>query len=239
VKEENFLVDFGKIDLLKTKSLNAIQRLNWRAELLIARNKFAMEDKRILDLACNNGRLSYVCLKSGAKNVVGVEGRSHLVKRANEWVAPKFPEKAVFIQDDIFEYLSRVEPGTFDTVLCLGFLYHTTRQEELFRKIKRIRPEYLIVDSYVDRNVFSITRFGPKYSPSLTFKFENPEKEGTTIEENGLIATPTKSFIEMMLKTYGFSFEEIVFKKSGIGNWTGLKDYKKKKRVSFLARTKG
>ena len=80
---QQFDVNFSNTVFTETSQVWAYpDRLNWRCELLLTRQKHVVEGKRILDLASHDGRFSYACLKLGAKHVTGVEGRPHLVEHA-------------------------------------------------------------------------------------------------------------------------------------------------------------
>ena len=131
-------------------------RISSRCEVLFVRNPEAIKGKIILDLASHDGRLSYACLKLGAKHVTGVEGREYLVNHANDNLTQMgySPEQFHFTQGDVFDYLEKVKPGEFDTILCCGFFYHTIRHVEMVREYQRIKPEYLLLDTLVERGRF-------------------------------------------------------------------------------------
>jgi SAM-dependent methyltransferase len=235
---DKFFINYENVDLIvarKPEFLD-INRLNWRVELFLSQNRKAIEGQRILDLASNNGKFSYACLELGAKHVTGVEGRAHYVENANKFMSSRHPsDKWRFIQGDLFEYLSTVKTGEFDTILCFGFLYHTTKQVELFNEIKRIKPAHFILDTTVVKNYFSLGRRGFKNPPSLIFMTEDPTLDRMTIDESGIVAIPSKSFIEEMLRLHDFDYNEIDFRKAGIKNWAGIKDYKKGRRIAYIA----
>ena len=119
-----FYVDFNNTTFIQTSRVGAEpQRLNWRCEIFLTCNPEAIKDKRILDLASHDGRFSYACLKLGASHVCGVEGREYLVKYAIDNLSRLgyTQKQSSFIQDDVFNYLAKVKPGEFDTVLCFDF----------------------------------------------------------------------------------------------------------------------
>jgi len=157
--KNDFYVDYKGTPFLETGKIKAESlphRLNWRCEILLTRNRQAIEGKRVLDLASHDGMFSYACLKLGASRVTGVEGRENLIKSAtNNLTALGYTkERFTFIQDDVFDYLAKVKAGEFDTILCFGIFYHTIRQAELLREIKRIRPSHFILDTFVQRGTF-------------------------------------------------------------------------------------
>lgn len=241
MKNKEFLINYENVNLIsagtRPATFSDFNRLNWRCQALLTQNQEAIKGQKVLDLACNNGKFSYACLKLGAKHVTGVEGRLQIVERAERLMSSTAPQdKWRFLQGDLFDYLSSVKPGEFDTILCFGFLYHTTRQVDFFEEMKRIKPAYVIVDTTVYRKFFTFGRRGFKKPASLVFFTEDPTLERMTIDESGLVALPTKSFLEYMFKLHGFSYQEISFKKAGIKNWAGLKDYRKGGRVAYIAK---
>lgn len=234
---DKFFIDYENVNLIVTKNPDFfdINFLNWRVELLLAQNQKAIEGQKVLDLASHDGRFSYACLELGAKHVTCVEGRSQIVEYGKKFMSSYHPsDKWSFIQSDLFEYLSTVKTGEFDTILCFGFLYHTTRQVDLFNEIKRLKPTYFLLETTVIKNYFVGYRSFKK-PPALIFKTENPTLERMTIDESGIVAIPSKSFLEEMLRLHGFAYKEIDFNKAGIKNWTGLKEYKKGRVVAYIA----
>jgi SAM-dependent methyltransferase len=251
-------VDYSQSAFLETSRVAAkMNRLNWRAEVLLARNREAVEGKTVLDLACHDARFSYACLKLGAQRVQGVEGRDHLVENARKNLAELGygTDKCGFACGDLFDYLASVEPGQFDTILCFGVFYHTIRQIELLQQIKRIRPRYFILDTFVekeqsariatDRIDTTLGRLGKATTDlvrgksrnvgCLVFMYENPEIEGATIDPTGLIAWPTASLVDVLFQYYGFKSQRIDWHQQGIDDWSHIKDYRMGTRLSWIA----
>lgn len=147
-------LDFSNTAFMRSSCVNAyVNRLNWRAEVLIARNPEAFVGKRVLDLASHDGRFSYAALACGARSVVGVEVRQKHVDLAvrNMREHGVDPGTYQFVAGDLVEYLREVAPGAFDTVLCLGIFSHLIEQVEVLREIRRIRPQHLIIDTWLAR----------------------------------------------------------------------------------------
>jgi len=163
-----------------------------------------------------------------------------------------------FIEGDMFDCLPRLNAGEFDTVLCLGIFYHTIRQVELLRELRRLRPRNLVLDTNVSRERFSFkldsllgrirgkrslppeeARLSKAFQGAyLQFRRENHRGEGSTgstIDPVGMAAIPTKPLVELLLESHGFRFREIRWKEAGISDWTHLHDYRKGKRVSYIA----
>ena len=86
-----------------------------------------VEGKRVLDIASHDGRWTMAAIDAGASHVLGIEARKALVDAAHATFAKYavMPKKFGFITGDVHDVLTRVPPGSIDTVLCLGFFYHT------------------------------------------------------------------------------------------------------------------
>lgn len=267
-----FRINYENTPFLATGTTGIhVNRLNWRAEVLLTRNLAAVKDKRILDLASHDGRFSWACLRLGASHVTGVEVQSKLVKVANQNLTGLGYglESFNFVEDDVFNYLQRVKPGEFDTILCLGFFYHTVRQIELLSEVKRIKPEFFVLDTMIApelsklgdiprlirkaglKHLLHLNRY-PKYSGSLdrslkrgtqtargvgrlVFTYGERARETSTNEPAHLRATPTKSLVETLFESYGFTFQRLRWNREEIRDWTKIQDYKTGARVSYLA----
>lgn len=259
--QTNMEIDFSQTKFLETSQTAAdLNRLNWRAEMLLARNRKAVAGRQVLDLASHDGRFSYASLKLGAKKVVGVEIREHLVENSKKtFESLGLADRAEFVRDDLMTYVKKVGPGEFDTILCFGIFYHIIFQAELMAEIGRIRPKFFILDTWVTKEIvekpvysqqslggrFFSQDVGPggvndprtkvKNPPILRFVVEDSGFEGNTIADSGLTAVPSESLIELLFERNGFEYQKIRWDKANISDWKSLEDYFVGKRVSFLA----
>lgn len=218
-----------------TAKVSDYNRLNWRTELLLSRNTEKIVGKRVLDLACIDGRFSYAAKLLGAKHVTGVEAREESLSKAVTLFKSNQIEQAEFIVSDLFEYLPKVEKGSFDVILCFGFLYHTTKQHEFFKEINRIKPEYLFLDTAVFKNSYWLSKTGIKKPSCLHLVTENHEEGMNTIDETDIAYWPSDSYLEQMLSFCGYKFSKLNYKSAGIKKWDGLLSYKKGHRSSYIA----
>ena len=90
--------------------------------------------------------------------------------------------------------------GSFDVVMCLGFLYHTLRYVELFAGIRATGAHHLIID----------TRVAKSKNPVISV-YSNPvEKESMAVEDRfsyggrTLAGSPSMAALELMLDAYGY-----------------------------------
>ena len=253
-------VNYEDTIFLQTGTIHAeALRLNWRCEMLLTRNVEAIKNKRILDLASHDGRFSYACLKLGAKHVTGIENTGHLVDSAkkNLEVLGYNSENFAFLQGDIYEFLPKFNSGDFDTILCFGFFYHTMRHVELLSKIKRLCPQWFILDTDIHRENYimkllllmrTIKRFRPKHLILRNLKelvaslkeyklvFTGDAGEPNTIDRSDWVAVPTKSAVELLLTLHDFNFRQINWYEANISSWERLEDYKMGSRISYIAK---
>ncbi|MEL7034697.1 MAG: class I SAM-dependent methyltransferase [Cyanobacteria bacterium J06592_8] len=236
----SLMFDYAELPYGSGKDQKARNRFNWRYELLFTRNKELIQDKVILDLACNNGRLSYPCLALGAKKIIGVEARQELIETGKKYLhGTGFENKMEFIQADLFEYMSSVSKGEFDLILCCGFLYHTVKQVEFFRLLKQISPSSTIIDTNVATNYcwYGLKNFLKK-PPMLYMIIEDPDKTSDTTDIDGVAFWPTPSFLESMFDVIGYDYRQIRYSSREIKDWYGMNDYKKGYRVSYVGHRK-
>ena len=187
-------------------------RLNLRHQAIFGDNSDVFEGARVLDIASHDGRWSFAALHAGAASVVGLEGRPELVANANQTFANHGvdPARYRFVAGDLFRTMAE-EPDTFDVVLCLGFLYHTLRYNELFARIRRLDPKHLIIDTQVAAGEHSAIRL----------RVEPSEHQSNAIDDDfshdGHVLTgrPTLKGLEVMAGAYGFALERY-------SDWGGL-----------------
>lgn len=198
---------FGKFPRFLETSGTASKpdRLNLRYEAMIQANCDILEGARVLDIASHDGRWSFAALQVGARHVTGIEPRQNLVDNANstfvEYGAD--PTSYRFLCGDAFEVLPQ-EHLDVDVVLCLGFLYHTLRYPELFRRIRDLDPTYLIIDTKVFNE--------PK--PVIRMLINKAEQEGHAVADTfsqdtfTLVGKPSMRALIQILKVYGFDVEQ-------------------------------
>ncbi|MCX8049663.1 MAG: class I SAM-dependent methyltransferase [Methylohalobius sp.] len=248
-----FLVDYYDLPFLAKNEWGEETHpdwFNWRCEVLLTRNREAIEGKNILDLGSHVGGLMYGCLKLGARHVTGVEGTGR-IRLADYYLSQLGygPQHYTLVQDDVYNHLHRTQPGDYDTVLCCGFLYHTARQLELFKEFQRIAPKHLVIDTIVwhtltERRSWStwfkdfLAWRRPAEPPALLFKPERNIIEEKAIGPLGLIAVPTSKWVEWMFERHGFKYRQLLWDKKVIKHvpiQALLGGYLSGRRVSYLA----
>jgi hypothetical protein len=213
-------------------------RLNLRHQAIIDDNREIFEDARVLDIASHDGRWTLAALDAGAKHVTGIEARADLVEHAVDNLAHYGvdDDRYEVIHGDVFEVLGGSEHEfEADVVLCLGFLYHTLRYQDLFHGIRSVDPTYLLLDTAVYRSD----------EPVVRIKAEDVERPGNStpshLAHDGrmLVGRPSPVALELMLESFGFEVEKKF-------DWqrflrtrpmvTTVKSYRRGDRVTWLCR---
>jgi predicted nicotinamide N-methyase len=189
-------------EFLETSSTAAgVRRLNARHQAMIEENRDVLQGARVLDIASHDGRWAFAALEAGASHVTGIEGRDHLVENANKTFAEKGkgPSEYEFILGDVHDVLTR-GVGSFDVVMCLGFMYHTLRYLELFSGIRATGARHVVIDTRVhldDKRVIAV------HTNTL-------ERDGLALGDeysyqgHALVGRPSVAALEFMLDAYGY-----------------------------------
>jgi hypothetical protein len=189
-------------------------RLNLRYEAIFGQNRDIFAGASVLDLGSHDGRWSLAALATGARWVIGIEARPELVRAATENLGGYGyrADRVRFVAGDVHEVLGTQDLDA-DVVLCLGFLYHTLRYNELLHGIRRANARYLIIDT------FSPYMTGPV--PNVNVIAEDPREQGAAAADRYtyglpvLVGRPNLAAIRIMLAAYGYRVERL-------SDWAGL-----------------
>jgi hypothetical protein len=210
-------------------------RLNLRYEAIIGENRDIFAGAKVLDLASHDGRWSLAVLAAGARSVTGIEARPGLVKGAERNLAEYGygADRARFLTGDVHQVL-HTQDFDADVVLCLGFLYHTLRYNELLGGIRRTGARYLIIDTFSPHMMAPV--------PNVNVITEYARQEGAaapdayTCGPAVLVGLPNLAAIRVMLGAYGYRVERLA-------DWAGLLrdnpstedfgDYANQKRITI------
>lgn len=123
-------------------------RLNARHRAIIESNAPHFAGKRVLDIASHDGRWTFAALVAGASHVTGIEPRQELIDNA------RVTFREYGIQDGTHELwtsgvMEAIDGVQVDTVLCLGYYYHTRHQVDLLDKIERTGAKFVIIDTEI------------------------------------------------------------------------------------------
>jgi hypothetical protein len=209
-------------------------RLNLRYEAIFGENRDIFAGASVIDIASHDGRWSLAALATGARSVIGIEPRPELVAAATENLAEYGygADSARFITGDAHEVL-KTQDFQADVVLCLGFLYHTLRYNELLDGIRRTNARHLIIDTF--------SPFMMQPTPNVNLTTEYADEEGRAVADaythgqKVLVGRPNLAAIQTMLNAYDYEIERL-------SDWAGLirdntgaegcDDYANRKRVT-------
>jgi hypothetical protein len=189
-------------------------RLNLRYEAIFGENRDIFAGASVIDIASHDGRWSLAALATGARSVVGIEPRPELVDAATENLAQYGygADRARFITGDAHEVL-RTQSLEADVVLCLGFLYHTLRYNELLDGIRRTGARHLIIDTFSPfmmqptSNVNVVTEYADEEGKAVADAYSHGPKV--------LVGRPNLAAIHTMVKAYDYELERL-------SDWAGL-----------------
>lgn len=183
-------------------------RLNLRYEAIFAENRDIFAGAQVLDLASHDGRWSLAALATGARSVIGIEARPELVKAATQNLAAYGygQDRVRFVTGDVHQVLGTQDLSA-DVVLCLGFLYHTLRYNELLDGIRKTRAPHLIIDTVSPHMMRPV--------PSIQVMTEDADEEGKAAADSYthgrsvLVGRPNLAAIQLMLGAYGYRVERL------------------------------
>ncbi|MFC2140323.1 class I SAM-dependent methyltransferase [Candidatus Auribacterota bacterium] len=124
--------------------------LNGRVENLILNQRFAIQNKKILDLGCHFGTFAYASLIHGAKFVQGIDSEVTLIKQAKDLFKEHHLEqkKYSFLKAELTTFLEKQNKNTFDTILCLGIFYYLNDLVQTLRLMKKVAKKYIVLDTF-------------------------------------------------------------------------------------------
>jgi hypothetical protein len=207
-------------------------RLRHRYDAIVAQNHALFQEARVLDLACSKGFWSLAALDSGAARVVGVERLRNLVEAGAKVFADSGinPESYQFVRSGIFPALERFEPEAFDVILCKGF-FEQSDFALLFEQLCRLRPKHVIIDTKIVGGLGPLARFAIA-SKAKTRKGRKNRKE-PKVRKGKIIATPNHDLIEFLCESE-FQWRLVDWQAMGITDWTGVQDYARDARRTYV-----
>jgi SAM-dependent methyltransferase len=216
-----------------TETVPSRSRLNARWRAIIGWNVGVLAGRRVLDLGCHDGRWSFAALEAGARHVIGIEARAHLVKKAAEnFSYYSVPAGAYeFMTGEAMESLCALKVASIDVVMCLGFFYHTLEHMRLLLEARRLGAEYIIID----------TSISAAKEPIVALAFESTEDTrnavdyGLTGTNKALVGAPSRSGLLAMLDYAGYRADFFDWQNNAVGDWTDLPDYAAHLRVTVRA----
>lgn len=195
----------------------AIGRLNQRHRKLIEPLRAELEGARVLDLAAHDGRWSYAFAAAGAAEVVGIEGRAHLIARFAEFPQDAAAARVRLRCGDIFDGMEAdlAAGASYDVIGVLGIFYHIMDHFRLLQLVTRFKPRLVLIDS----------EFSLRPGQVIELLREDPGKDLNALaqvegQEKALIGIPSLSALEAMADVLGYRTEWV--------DWSDLRPNKRR-----------
>jgi hypothetical protein len=201
----SFFTDYDRFGETSTVASD-LERLDFRYHMIVEQNRALLEGQVVLDIASHDGRFSLAALiGGGARKVIGIEARESLVAACNETFAHYrvAPERFEFRCADIFTEIGALPRGSIDTVMVLGFMYHTARQYELIAAISALGARNVILDSRVLPN---------EDRPIVLLRWEETRLDSQiwdATRAQALSSEPSAGALEMWLQEFGYRTERL------------------------------
>jgi trehalose 2-sulfotransferase len=202
-------------------------RMRFRYEAIIAANRDLFRSARVLDIQSFDGRWSLAALEAGAIHVVGVDMRPRAIEAAERAFA-EFgiePQSYQFVNAKILAALNTFSSEEFDVILCRDSMGQSDPRL-FFQHLQRLRPRHVVLDAAIARgNV-----------PMATFKLENqgPGDAGAARRLGSIVAVPNHELIALLCDCFGFRWRQIDWHALGVTDWTGLHDYERDLRRTYV-----
>jgi len=208
-----------------------MNRLNERYNHIIQPQLNHITGKKILDLGAHDGRWMWACLESGAKSVTGFEARKASVEAGKKSISLLYRDHKNsfnFRIGDVFDLISKVKPGAYDTILCLGLFYHILNHERMVALMTSLKPEAIIIDSVLSNSGELVSRFQYEDTSNPDMGFSNNPKT--------LVGTTSVGALNEFAKINGYDVEYIDWRADQINSQYQLNDYMAKERFTCVLR---
>jgi 2-polyprenyl-3-methyl-5-hydroxy-6-metoxy-1,4-benzoquinol methylase len=200
----------------------SVARMNTRHKHLIQLFGEEIKDAKVFDIASHDGRWAYAFAGAGAKQVVGVEARQHLIDLFKKYPDAKLRNKVELRCNDLFKELeAEVEKGeTYDVVSVFGIFYHIMDHMRLLKLVRALKPKLIIVDSeFMVRPGAIIRMVREKTDKRLNAA---PQIEG---QEVAAVGYPSYKAMDMMADVLGYDIEWVDWDLHPAGDRVGVHDY--------------
>ena len=124
-----------------------------KIEKLFKNNLSYIENKNVVDLACNLGYLSLAASNLGATKVLGIEIRQEYIDTFNR-VYEHWPKKNIVVKSGNLEILNNYQDwlSDIDTIFYTGHFYHTIKHTPILEAFTNSPASCLILESIINKN---------------------------------------------------------------------------------------
>jgi LPS sulfotransferase NodH len=207
----------------------AYKRLRHRYDAIIASNSALFKDARVLDIRSGVGRWCLAAFDAGAAHVVGLEPRRRPVEAARNALTEDGVKSDSFQfvdNPDIFAALAALRPDTFDVALCTNFS-GLSDPHLCFSHLKRLQFKHVILDTDIIDVDDAVARFELR-------RPEEPAPNAARRLLGSIAAVPSHELIRLLADHSGFRLHPIDWHALGIADWTGVRDYERGRRRTYV-----
>ena len=174
------------------------KEMNSRWHAIINWHKEIYADAVVLDLGCQNGRLSHAALCAGAELTVGVDFDQQSIEAARTILAKyQVPGTFRLIEQDLEVFLraaqTSLNPGV---VLCCGLLYHMHSPFHILLLISKLNPKHIVVDTEINQDE----------TPTLRYNHYG-DKAFSKKAQLCFTCIPSRAWVTGALRTLGYTAE--------------------------------
>ncbi|MEK9628658.1 MAG: methyltransferase domain-containing protein [Nitrospinota bacterium] len=206
-----------------------LECLNARIDQLLTKNLSAIQGKKILDIGSHMGTFSYAALEAGASFIQGIDTEEKMIHLGKQLFQQSNVDEKKYSMgvENAFEYLEKIEAGSFDTVLCLGMLYYTIEPYRLLELMVRAARETIIIDTFTAAyaavqgkdapQVYKNIKEETLQLPILLTALTQPEKKDYTLPHSfdyrnkdlSLTTLPSSALLEIWFQSLNIEFQKL------------------------------
>jgi SAM-dependent methyltransferase len=169
-------------------------------EEYLPKNKNIIQNKTVLDLACDCGDSTSIIQELGAQHIYAVDAVRDVINKARD----KIHGNVDFFVHDITDYdFLQTLVGKSQTIICLGVFYHLFDHFKFLSNILRPNIDHVLIE----------TVCGPEtINPEMFWGFEPRDRnQDSWLEKISIIphGTPNLSWIVQSANIFGFEFDWI------------------------------
>lgn len=184
-----------------SENVDAAIRLDKRHRMIVEPFRGELDGARVLDLGAHDGRWSYALAEAGAKEVVGIEARSELIARFEQFPDTPWKARVDLRLGDVFDALEAfvADGEEFDVVAVFGLYYHIMDHFRLLQLIRLVGAKLVIIDSE-----FMLIK-----NPMIQLVFEKTETDLNAApqiagQEKAIIGVPSFRAMNAMARALDF-----------------------------------
>lgn len=205
------------------------KRLRHRYEAIITSNRALFKNAKVLDIRSGVGRWCLAALDAGAAHVLGLEPRRKLVEAARNVLTEDGvkPDSYQFIDNlGIFAALATLRPDAFDVALCTNFS-GLADPYLCFSHLKRLQLKHVILDTDIIDDEEAVAPFELK-------RLEEAASNAARRPRGVVAAAPSHELIRLLSDHFDFRLHQIDWRALGVTEWTGVRDYERGRRRTYV-----